>query len=112
MSYILHRGVKALTDAAVISTNAGLGYSIFSVTVDGAHILDAPTNLQSGMTLFWRIKNNAAGTSTLTYSGIFRFEDGIAPVLTASANAIDWLVGACFDGLTLECSYIQNEMSV
>lgn len=82
----------ALTDAATIDTDASLGNN-FRVTLGGNRVLANPTNLRDGACLNWRIKQDGAGTRTLTYGSKFKWPGGAAPTLSTAAGAVDIIAG-------------------
>jgi len=90
----------ALTDAPSITTDAAVA-NTFTVTLTGNRSLSTPTNLVSGSTYFWEIKQDATGGRTLSYGGgVFTWPGGIAPVLSTAANAVD-VITAVYTGAFL-----------
>jgi len=86
----------ALTDAAAITTDAAVA-NTFTVTLTGNRSLSNPTNLVSGSTYFWEIRQDATGSRTLSYGGNFSWPGGVVPVLSTAANAVD-IITAVFTG--------------
>jgi hypothetical protein len=96
----------ALTDAATILTDAALG-NHFHVTLNVAgatRILGNPTNMVAGQNFLWRVQQDAAGSRALTYGTAFRHPGGVAPSLSALANAVDYLAGYSPDGVVVNLS--------
>lgn len=95
-----------LTDAVIITTDASLS-NVFFVTLGGNRTLQNPTNLVSGFTYIWNIKQDGIGSRTLAYDTNFKFPGGAAPVLSTAASANDSL--ACvYDGTILRCSMTKD----
>jgi hypothetical protein len=93
-----------LTDAATIATDAELG-NVFEVTLDGNRTLGLPTNLVSGFTYMWIIKQDAVtGSRTLAYNAIFKFPGGAAPTLSTGVGDVD-IITAVYDGTNLLCVF-------
>lgn len=80
----------ALTDGATINTNASLS-NHFRVTLGGNRTLANPTNLQDGQIITYKIKQDGTGGRTLAFGSMFKWVGGIAPTLTATAGARDFL---------------------
>lgn len=100
----LNKGETALTDAATIATDCSLG-NVFTVTLGGNRTLGAPTNLAAGATYIWRITQDGAGGRTLAYNAVFKFQAGVAPVLTTTAAAVDIISGVS-NGTNIYCSVL------
>lgn len=79
-----------LTDAATIAVDA-TRKELFKVTLGGNRTLANPTGLVDGQRLAFQIKQDATGSRTLAYGSLFKFPNGIAPVLSTAAGAIDVL---------------------
>lgn len=93
-------GKVTLTPGANISTDASLG-NVFEVTLDQNSQLDNPTNLSSGFTYIWVVKQST-GSHTLSYDTAFLFPEGTAPTLSTAAGAVD-IITAVYDGTSLLC---------
>jgi len=97
----------ALADAATIATDASLS-NTFTVTLGGNRTLGNPTNLTNGCIYNWRIKQDATGSRTLAYGSKFKWPAGTAPVLTTTANAVDFISGQYFsDTDTILCTSLK-----
>lgn len=86
----------ALTDAANIATDASRG-NIFTVTLGGDRVLDAPTNPTNGQRCVWRFTQDATGNRTITpatgTSGSFRFGTDLTGItLSTTANKTDYML--------------------
>jgi hypothetical protein len=82
--------VVALTDGATINTDASLG-NIFTVTLGGNRAIANPTNPTDGQKIIYRLKQDGAGSRTVSWGAAFRFgTDVTAPVLTTSINKTTW----------------------
>jgi hypothetical protein len=79
---------QTLTDGAAISWDASLG-RIAVVTLGGARSLSNATNIRVGTYILRVQQNTTSGNSTLTFGRQYKFTANVAPVLTASANAVD-----------------------
>jgi hypothetical protein len=93
----------SLAYAATIGTNAALGQNFAVGPLTGNATLSNPINLQAGMRLLWRIRQDATGGRVLTFGTMFKFEYGIIPGLTTTGGASDVLT-AYFDGTNLYAS--------
>lgn len=83
--------VVALTDAATIAVNAALGNEM-DVTLGGNRTMGAPSNPANGQRLTFRIRQDATGSRTLTWTGGaggYAFGAGSAPTLSTAASACD-----------------------
>jgi hypothetical protein len=99
------RNVVALTDSATISTNASLG-NIFSVTLGGNRVLNAPTSPTNGQKVIWRFKQDGVGSRTITLDPIFRVPLSIDTItLSSTAGYIDYM-GAIYNGDDLKWDVI------
>ena len=62
-----------------------------------------PTNMTDGMILNFKIKQDSVGGRTLSYGTAFKFAGGVAPILSTTPNAIDFM--SCYydatDGVLL-----------
>jgi len=89
-----------LTAAASIATDANNG-NVFEVELDQDSTLAAPSNLISGFTYIWIIKQpSSGGPHTLAYNAVFLFPGGTPPTLSIGGSAIDCLT-AVSDGTNL-----------
>jgi hypothetical protein len=70
-------------------------------TLSGDTTFNSPTNSPApkGATYIWVVKQDATGGRTLTWDSVYKFPAGVAPVLTAAANAVD-VFSVAFDGAT------------
>jgi hypothetical protein len=80
---------QTLTDAATVNWNMNSG-QIATVTLAGNRTMAAPTNLKQGTYILF-ILQDAAGSRTMTWNAVFRWPQGIAPVLSPYANWRDML---------------------
>ena len=83
-----------LTDAANISLDLATGYD-FAVTLGGNRTLDNPTNVTVGQKGRITVIQDGTGSRTLSFGSNYKFAGGNAPVLTATASAIDVLYYDC-----------------
>jgi len=81
-----------LTYGANVATDASLGNVFYLPLGAGNVVLDNPTNLGSGGTYVWIIKQDAAGSRILSVGTKFKTAGGSPLVLSTSSNAIDCLV--------------------
>lgn len=82
--------VVALSDGATILIDASLANN-FRVTLGGNRTLGNPLNLIDGQVFNVRILQDGTGGRTLAYGSMFKFPGGTAPVLSTSANALDFM---------------------
>ena len=81
----------SLTDAATITWDAQ-AMPITKVTLTDNRILAAPTNSQTGQFVSLLIIQDATGSRTLTWNGVFEFPLEAAPTLTATGALADLFV--------------------
>jgi parallel beta-helix repeat protein len=91
---------STLAYAATLNTNAATNVNWAVGALTGATTLANPTNLVAGMTLNWRLLQNATGGWTVAFGTMFKFPYGITPAMPAGANA-KALVTAYYDGTDL-----------
>lgn len=82
-------GSQVLTDAANISWDMDLG-EVAKVTITDNRTIGNPTNLKIGTYVLFVIQDGVGG-HTLSFDTDFKWKGGIAPTLTATANAVDIL---------------------
>ena len=92
---------QTLTDGANIAWNLTSGGSA-KVTLAGNRTLDNPTNMVDGAIYRIRIIQDGTGTRTLTYGAAYLWPGNVAPVLTATAAAVDILLFHS-DGTSMYC---------
>ena len=80
-----------LTDGASISWDASAN-QVTSVTITDNRTLAAPTNMVDGGVYLLMVIQDSTGGHTLSYNGVFKFTDGTAPVVTATADAKSILI--------------------
>jgi hypothetical protein len=83
--------VLTLTDGATINWDVNLGATA-TVTLGGNRTVAAPTNLVAGAFYALEIIQDATGSRTLTWNSVFKFANGVAPVLSTAASARDYVV--------------------
>lgn len=81
---------QTLSDAATITWDADTQQAA-TVTLGGNRTLGAPSNLHAGSTYTLIVKQDATGTRTLAYNGVYKWVGGSAPTLSTAANSIDIL---------------------
>ena len=96
----------SLAYAVTIGTDAATGQNFAVGPLTGNATLSNPINLQAGMRLVWRIRQDATGSRVLTFGTMFKFEYGIVPGLTTTGGATDVLT-AYYDGTNLYASLAQ-----
>jgi hypothetical protein len=97
----------ALTDGATITPNFALRNN-FSVTLGGNRTLANPGNITVGQSGIIYISQDATGSRTLSYGTYWKFPSGVAPTLTATANATDALVYFVRTATSITVSYLLN----
>lgn len=80
-----------LTYGANVNTDASLS-NVFYLVATGNFNLVNPTNLGSGGSYVWILKQDATGSRLISFGSMFKFAGGVAPTLSTSANAVDRLV--------------------
>lgn len=97
-----------LVDAATLIPDADSS-SFFKIDLSSNRILGNPANLRDGHLLQFRIKQDPTGNRTLTYGTKYKFAGGTVPVLSTSANAVDFL-SCIYDGTLdiLICNLIKD----
>lgn len=96
-----------LTDGATITPNASTGNS-FSLTLGGNRTIANPTNARAGDWLFFRIKQDATGSRSVTWGSAYKWPGGITPSLSTAANAVDHVSGFVQDSSTIECNLVRG----
>ena len=96
---------QTLTDGATITWNTALG-QIATVTLGGNRTMAAPTNLKVG-TYILRVYQDATGSRSLTWNGVFKWTAAVAPVLTTTGSRLD-VVSFYSDGTNLYGSYLPD----
>jgi len=79
-----------LVDAASIAWDMSTGFD-FIVTITANRAMANPTNTKVGQKGRLIIQQDATGSRTMTWGSNFKFANGIAPVLSTTANAVDVL---------------------
>ncbi len=95
--------LNTLTDAASIATDCDTG-NVHVVTLADNRALANPTNMIAGSTYTWIIKQDSTGSRTLSYGTAFKFNQGTAPTLTTTADAIDILRGVAESSSVVHCN--------
>lgn len=80
-----------LTDNSTIAWNTALG-QVATVTLGANRTFGAPTNLQNGAFYSLEVRQDATGSRTLAWNGVFKWSSGVAPILSTSASARDYFV--------------------
>jgi hypothetical protein len=83
--------VVALTDAANIAVDGGLG-NVFTVTLGGDRLFNNPTNLAANALYTFRISQDATGGRTANFGTAYHFPSGTVPTVSTTANKINVLV--------------------
>jgi hypothetical protein len=90
MRRYVDRGFTALTDAATIVSDAGVG-TVFSVTIAGNRTIAVPTTVQPGATYCWVISNDGTAGRTTTLAAGFHLPAGVTWTPDTGANKINVL---------------------
>lgn len=96
---------QTLTDSANVSWDVSTAV-VASITLGGNRYIDTPTNLKVG-TLILHIVQDSTGGRTLTWSPVFKWPAGVAPVLSTTGNAKDIFSFIC-DGTNLYGSFLPD----
>jgi hypothetical protein len=81
----------ALTDATTIAWDTQNGQVATFTFVSSNRTVGAPTNLVSGGFYALAVIQNA-GSNTLTWNSVFKWNGGVAPILSTGAGAKDYFV--------------------
>lgn len=79
--------VQTLTDGASVDWDLDDGHG--SWTIGGNRTLNNPTNLTAGQTYILKVIQDGTGGRTITWSSTYKWTDGIDPVLSSAASAVD-----------------------
>ena len=79
-----------LTDASTVSWDAS-NNQVCTVTLAGNRTLGNPSNKVAGATYVLIVKQDATGSRTLAYNSVYKFPNGVTPILSTAANAVDIL---------------------
>lgn len=90
----------ALADAATVAWDLNLAQAA-TLTLGGNRALANPTNIAAGGSYVLAVKQDATGGRALTYGTAYKWVGGLAPVLSAAANATDLLFFYSPDGAAL-----------
>ena len=74
-------------------------------------VIDDPTNLSSGCTYVFVVKNTVArGAATMTFGSSYKFAGGVLPAFNATSGAINVVTAICdpFDSTKLLCVFQAN----
>lgn len=82
--------VVALVDAATIAVDLSLSNN-FSLPLAGNRTLGTPSNAAPGQSGIIAVTQDATGGRTLAFGAGWKFAAGIAPSLSTTANAVDYL---------------------
>jgi len=83
--------VVALTDAATVAVNAGLGTD-FRLTLGGSHALGNPSNAADGQKIIFQVTQGAGAPWLLTYGTAYEFSASLPqPTLSGAAGRTDIL---------------------
>lgn len=97
---------QTLTDGATITFNADLS-AVAEVTLAGTGRTLTPSNLKAGGTYLIFVKQDGTGNRTITTWTNFKWVNGVAPVLSTAANAVDIISGVS-DGTFIYASMQQG----
>lgn len=100
-----HTGRSVLTaSAGNVAVNASLS-NAFRLIMAGNYTMSAPTNPQDGTVIRFYIVQDATGSRTMNWNNIYKFPNGIVPVLSTAALAVDY---AAFEYDNTSNSWIGN----
>ncbi len=83
-----------LTDASTIAWNVQTQQTalvVLTAAVGGTRVLGAPSNMVSGYTYILMVVQSAGGGNALTYNGVYKWPNGVAPTLSVGGSQIDIL---------------------
>jgi predicted acyltransferase (DUF342 family) len=96
---------QTLSDGANITWNMNSG-KVATITLGGNRNLDRPTNMKIG-TYILHVVQDATGSRTLSYSGVYKWPGAVAPTLTTTGSRRDIIMFIC-DGTSLYGSYLND----
>lgn len=97
-----------LAYASTMTPNANNGVN-FRVALAGNCTIANPTNMQSGVVLNFRLRQDGAGGRTVTWGSMFKWPGGTAPVLSTGANATDLVAAVYEPGLNVMlCTFLKG----
>jgi hypothetical protein len=99
--------VSALTYASTVTPDLATSNN-FSVTLTGNVILANPTNIVPGQSGVIVITQDATGSRTISFGTYWKFSNATVPVLTTTANAVDYLTYYVADSTKILGSLIKN----
>ena len=82
--------VSALSYSSTVTPDLSTSNN-FSITLTGNVILANPTNITPGQSGVIVITQDATGSRTISFGTYWKFSNATVPVLTTTANAIDYL---------------------
>ena len=105
-------GVNSNNSISITSTTnsliwTGLESNLYKINLVRDSILTNPTNPVNNAIYQFIITQNTTGLWSLTYGNMFKFPDGIAPVINANPNS-KGILTALYDGTVLLVVSIQN----
>jgi len=77
-----------LVDGASIAWNLD-DSQVATVTLGGSRLLSTPTNMKNGGTYVLTVKQDGAGSRSLSYGGAYKWSNGVVPTLSSAPNATD-----------------------
>lgn len=96
---------QTLAASATPAWNAALGFNA-KITLTANTTFQTPTNLVEGLTYVLRVKQDATGGRTGSYTSAFNFGADNPPTLSTAANAEDVLTFLCVDAATPRLSFV------
>jgi len=96
---------QTLTDGVTINWSM-VNSRLATVTLGGNRTMAAPTNMLPGSAILL-VKQDATGGRTLTWNAVFKWPGGVAPTLSAAANATD-VFSFVLDGTNLYGTYMNG----
>lgn len=78
-----------LTDGGSITWDCDTNGQIVKVTLGGIRTMAAPSNVAENAVYVLRVHQDATGNRSLYWNSAYKFELGIDPAVTSTANAVD-----------------------
>jgi len=79
-----------LTDGATVNIDFNAGVN-FTWTLGASRTLGVPTNTKNGQNGVIYLVQGGSGGNTITWNGVFKFQNATAPTLSTALNAVDRL---------------------
>ena len=100
--------INALGSVTTTQTLALNTYNNFSMTLGANITLANPTGLVAGQSGIIYLTQDGTGSRTVSYGTYWKFPNGVAPVLTTTASAVDAIIYTVRSTTSITCNYALN----